>query len=181
MILLISTYIKNNFKSIMDYRFFNEICGFLPTPGKLLSCCKKLTVKRVRDIRWRNRIYYKDNRTKIVNCKYISKIDMFGAIKYFYKEIWYKEGKEHRDDIDLKTGLTLPAKIDRNETKYWCKNGKYHCDDIDPKTGRTHPTQIEPDCSKVWHIYDKNNQNSIDIETIDYITWNAKTNFWEID
>ena len=133
----------------MDYRILNQICYFLQTPEKLLSCSKQFTVKRFRNIRWKNRIYFKDNRIKIINCK---------EPQFHWnncKEVWYKNGKEHRDDIDPKTGITLPTKIYSDESKYWYKDGKDHRDEVDPKTGLTLPAEIRWDGIKRWWKYGK--------------------------
>jgi hypothetical protein len=120
----------------MDYRILNNICYFLHSPENLLSCCKQFTVKRFRNIRWKNRVYLRDNKIKIINCENLK------YQVYICKELWCKNGKAHFDEIDNKTGLKLPAKICSNGSKYWYKDGKQHRDDIDPDTGVALPAEI---------------------------------------
>ena len=62
----------------------------------------------------------------------------------WYKEIWYKEGKQHRDEIDPETGLTLPDVIWVDGSKEWYKNGKRH------REGDL-PAIIYPNGHKVWY------------------------------
>jgi hypothetical protein len=133
----------------MDERILNKVCIYQQDPEKLLSCCKKFTLERIRNIRWRNRIYFRDNKIKIINCK-DPKYPWF----FECKELWLKDGKKHRDDIDHNTGITLPALIYKNGIKCWYKNGKLHCDDI----GLTLPAIIYENGSKIWY------KNVIEIE-----------------
>ena len=148
----------------MDERILNKVCIYQQDPEKLLSCCKIFTLERIRNIRWKNRIYFRDNRIKIVNCE----------INYSnYKQLWVKEGKEHRDDIDLKTGLIIYSSIGYYDDghyksflyKHWYKNGKKHCDDIDPETGFTIPAIIRNDGLKGWWKDGKEHCDEIDPET----------------
>ena len=100
---------------------FNKIFIYQKDPGKLLSCCKKFTVNRRYDVRWKNRIYFKDNKIKIVNCK-----DSHTRWTKC-KEIWYKEGKVYQDDIDPENGCIFPAIISKCEKqlyKFFYKGGK---------------------------------------------------------
>ena len=143
----------------MNLRILNQICYFIQTPDKLLSSSKCFTIKRFGNIRWKNRIYFKDNRIKIINCKDPQNI-LINC-----KEIWYNNHKVHRDDIDSKTGLTLPAEIWENDLKYWYNNHEVNRDDIDPKTGLTLPAEIWNDRSKLWYKYGKWHRDDIDPET----------------
>ena len=52
-----------------------------------------------------------------MNCK----VKIYEWIKC--KEIWWKEGKLHRDDVDPETGLTFPASIWADGTPFWYKEG----------------------------------------------------------
>jgi hypothetical protein len=94
----------------MNNRILNKICYFLPNPGELLSCCKNFSIKRVRNIRWKNRIYFKNTSIKLIEYKkffpniYRKNIP---CTKYTY----YKNGKKHNDIINPKTGHTLPLLI----------------------------------------------------------------------
>jgi hypothetical protein len=144
----------------MNNRILNKICYFLQTPEKLLSSSKNFTVKRFRNIRWKNRIYFMDNRIKLINCNYI-----VYNVEEGCKEIWYKCGKIHRDDIAPKTGLTLPAIILEDGSKYWYKEGKLHCYDIDPDTGLTLPAQIWGTRLKLWRKDGEKHRDNIDPET----------------
>jgi hypothetical protein len=143
---------------MLNNRILHRILSYQLDPEKLLSCCKKFTVFRSYNIRWKNRIYFKDNRIKIVNCI---------EPEYWYKckEIWYKKSKVHQDDIDPETGLTLPAIIEINDkSKYWYKDGELHCDNIDPETGLTLPAIIE--YARIeWYKNGKLNNVDIDPET----------------
>ena len=127
----------------MDYRILNKLCYLLHNPDKLLCSSKYFTVKRFRNIRWKNRIYFKDNSIKIV--KYNTK-----NYCIICKEIWCKDGKLHRDDIDFETGHTFPAEIGEDKTKHWCKDGKYYRGNVDFNTGLTLPAIILIDGSKSW-------------------------------
>jgi hypothetical protein len=91
---------------MLNNRILHRILSYQLNPEKLLSCCKKYAVYRKYTFRWKNKIYFKDNRIKIVNC---------GR----YKEYWRKYGRVHRDDIYPVTGLTFPAIFDYIETLRW--------------------------------------------------------------
>jgi hypothetical protein len=161
----------------MDERILNKVCIYQQDPEKLLSCCKNFTIERISNIRWKNRIYFLDNRIKIINCK----ID-----KFKYKELWCKEGKEHKDDIDPKTGLTIYAGVgdfdydfkdeDEDEDdnlkgfwyyrKLWYKNGKLHRDDIDSDTGFIlYSESFSNNNYNYWYKDDKIHRDEIDPET----------------
>jgi hypothetical protein len=99
----------------------NRIVSYQNSPGKLLSCCKQFTVNLRLDVRWKNRIYFRDSRIKLVNCK--DPHSSWGKCK----ELWYKEGKEHRDDIDPESGRILPAittECLKQLYKYFLTDGK---------------------------------------------------------
>jgi hypothetical protein len=159
----------------MDYRILNQICCFLPTPEKLLSSSKNFTLERFRNIRWKNRIYFKDNRIKLVN---------FEDPSYFFqkcKEFWYKNGKSHRDDIDLDTGLTLPAEIWENGPKFWYKDGEKHHVDIDPDTGLIFPAIIYSNGTKYWYKDGEKHRDDIDPDTgltLPAIIWGDGSKFF---
>jgi hypothetical protein len=172
----------------MNHIILNKIVSFLHTPEKLLSCSKKFTIKRVRNIRWENRIYFKDNKIKKINCMK-KRLDFIYFKEQWYKNgkyhmddinskngftlpaiicyngliVWFKDEKKHRDDIDLSTGLTLPAVI-TNKSKSWCKNGLSYGDDIDPDTGLTLPCYIFDNSSKRWCKNGKLHRDDIDPE-----------------
>jgi hypothetical protein len=161
----------------MNNRILHKICYFLHSPDKLLSCCKKIFVKRVKNIRWKNRIYYKDNRIKIktnnnlFECsellefeEYDDENDYDSEGNLLIKEIWFKYGEKHRDEIDPKTGLTLPAYID-DCLKKWYKYGKMHRDDIDPITKNTLPAFIDVWFKKKWYKDGECHCDNIDTET----------------
>jgi uncharacterized membrane protein (UPF0127 family) len=142
----------------MNKRILNKICIYQQYPEKLLSCCKNFTLERIRNIRWKNRIYFRDNRIKIVNCE---------SCEYLfekYKEKWLKNGKIHRYEIDPKTGLILPAIICYNGIKCYYKDGFIHRDDIDPDTGLTfHANNTY--CTKIWFKYGEFYRYDIDPDT----------------
>ena len=89
----------------MNNRILNNICYLLHDPEKLLSCCKQFTVKRFRNIRWKNRVYFRDNRIKMKNSRFIKVPWIINTT------IWFKYGNIHRDDIDPETCLTFSAEI----------------------------------------------------------------------
>lgn len=65
-------------------------------------------------------------------------------------ECWYKDGALHREEIDPKTGLSLPAVIDVDGAMFWYKDGALHRDEIDPNTGLSLPAAIR-DNSMYWY------------------------------
>ena len=73
--------------------------------------------------------------------------------KYYLKckEICFKEGKQHRNDVDPSTALTLPAYIGADGTQKWWKEGKVHRDEVDPSTGLTLPAYIGADGTQYWY------------------------------
>jgi hypothetical protein len=150
----------------MDERILNKVCSYQQNPEKLLSCCKNFTLERIRNIRWKNRIYFRDNRIKLVNCE--------DTQFYFQKckEIWYKNGKKHCDDINPNTGLKFHAVIWRDGKKIWCKDGKQHRDEIDQDTGLTLPAIIKDNGSKVW--FKDGEQHRDEIDPVTGITLPAK-------
>jgi hypothetical protein len=144
----------------MDCRILNKLCYFLNSPEKLLSCSKHFAIKRVRNIRWKNRIYFKDNRVKIINC------EILYHIGNKCKEIWYKNGKRHKDDIDPKTGFTFPAIILECGIKEWHQEGKKHRADIDHYTGITLPAITFSNGTQIWYKKGKKHRDDIDPDTI---------------
>jgi hypothetical protein len=150
----------------MDKQILNQICYFLPIPEKVLSSCKKFTIQRIYNIRWKNRVYYTDNRIKIINCKVFKKI-IIPWIFTGIKKLWYKDGNIHRDDIDSTTGLVFPALIDDVDVKGWYKDGILHRDDIDPDTGRDLPSIVRKNFYEMmeWYIYGEYHCDNIDPET----------------
>ena len=61
-------------------------------------------------------------------------------------KFWYKDGKQHRDEKDPYTGLTLPAVEYKNGDKFWYKDDQQHRLDgpaVEYKTG-----------DKFWYIND---------------------------
>ena len=67
-------------------------------------------------------MYFRDTAIKVMDCIYP------GINWKKCKEIWYKEGKYHRDEKDPETGLTLPAYITAAGTQIWYNEGT----EIDP-------------------------------------------------
>ena len=129
----------------MDTFCLNFVFNYQPIPEHILNCSKQFTLEREYDLKWKNRIYFTNNSIKVVNCKHF---------KYCWikcKEIWWKEGVLHRDDVDSETGLTLPAIIYLNGSKEWYKEGKIHRDDKDPETGLTLPAVISEYGIKIWY------------------------------
>jgi hypothetical protein len=142
----------------------NRIVSYQLAPEKFLSCCKQFTVDRKYNIRWKNRIYFRDNRVKIINIKeYDEYYDEDDYIIIY--EVWYKNGKRHRDDIDPKTGNTLHASIDDFECKIWYKNGEKYRDDVDPENGLILPAETWTDGSKEWFKDGDKHRDEIDPET----------------
>ena len=158
----------------MDERILNKVCIYQQDLEKLLSCCKNFTLERIRNIRWKNRIYYRDNRIKMINCENCQ--NPFEK----YKEKWLKNGKIHRDEIDPKTGIILPAIICYDEIECYYKDGFIHRDDIDPKTGLTfHANNTYG--TKLWFKYDKLYRYDIDPNTgftLPYIMCNDGGKRW---
>jgi hypothetical protein len=143
----------------MNFKLLNRINRYQQNPDKLLSCCKKFAIERVYNFRWKNRIYFRDNRIKIINFKN----DEYCT--NYCKKIWFKYGKIHYDHIDQNTGLTLPAKIWKNGLKEWYKDGKFHRDDIDQETGLTLPFDIWNNGDKCWYKKGKLHRDNIDPDT----------------
>ena len=129
----------------MDERVLPFISKYQTDLEELLSCSKQFTTRRMYDLKCKNRVYFRDTVIKVKNCKN----PKYSSMKY--KEIWYKEGKVHRDDRDPKTGLTLPAYIWEDGSQFWYKEGKRHRDDRDPKTGLTLPAIIWEDGTQGWY------------------------------
>ena len=121
----------------MNYIILNKICSFLTNFEKLLSSSKQFTVKRFRNIRWKNRIYFKDNRIKITYNRGEGRIALI-----IYIEKWFKNKKKHRDCIDPKTGFIFLSYIEGDRKKYWYKDGNIHRDEICSKTGMCLPAFI---------------------------------------
>jgi hypothetical protein len=134
---------------------------FLLNPEKLLNCSKQFSINRFRNIRWKNRIYFKDNRIKIKNIT----VEKYENLAYGCGEIWYLNGEMHRNDIDPTTGLTFPTIIEWNESKHWYKEGKIHCDDIDPNTGLTLPCYSDIFETKEWKMNGQHHCDEFDPET----------------
>jgi hypothetical protein len=176
----------------MDRRILNQICYFLPNPEKVLNSCKQFTNQRIYNIRWKNKVYYTDNRIKSVNtqevsfyfntCKEIwfkegkirrddidpvTGLTLHATIWRSGAKIWYKDGEKHRDEINPKTGQTLPAMINQHyKEKYWFKDGKEYCFDIDPETGLTLPSYINENFNEfIWHKNNDTHRDEIDPET----------------
>ena len=100
----------------MDERVLPFISKYQTDLEELLNCSKLFTtLRRSYTLKCKNKVYFRDNAIKVNNCK-------VNWIKC--KEIWYKEGKSHRDDRDPETGLTLPAAIWADGTQFWYKEGK---------------------------------------------------------
>ena len=79
---------------------------------------------------------------------------------------WYKDGKLHMGNIDKETGLTLPAQIYFDGTKYWSKEESYlYRNDIAPDTGLTLPSVIWGDGSIFWIRNGEHHRDDIDPET----------------
>ena len=129
----------------MDERILPFISKYQPCLEELLSCSKQFTSRRTYNLRWKNRVYFRDGAIKVMDCK--DPEDFWVKCK----EVWYKEGKLHRDERDPETGLTLPARIYANGTKVWYKDGKKHCVDRDPETGLTLPAEIYVDGELYWY------------------------------
>ena len=146
---------------------FNRIVSYQLAPEKLLSCCKQFTVYRKHNIRWKNRIYYKDNRIKIINIKILIYYDFMPDVDDYtiINEVWYKNGKRHRDDIDPKTGYTIHAYMEDDECKIWYKNGEKYRDDVDTENGLILPVETWTDGSKEWIKNGKKLRDEIDPET----------------
>ena len=102
----------------MDNRVLPFISRYQSSLDQLLSCSKQFTLGRCYDLRCKNRVYFRDGRIKIMNCKHPIRDSKCKEI-----EIWYKEGKRHRDDKNPETGLTLPAIIREDGTQVWYRNG----------------------------------------------------------
>lgn len=135
----------------MNNRILKKICYFLRDPKQVLSCCKKFTINRKCNIRWRNRIYFRDNSIKITNSsKYYYEQQLYDET-VIIKEVWYKNRKKHCDKIDPKTGYTLPAYIDELNKIKWHKEGEKHRDDIDHQTGLTLPSVILDIEEQFWY------------------------------
>jgi hypothetical protein len=149
----------NTIYNTMNRLILNELCYFLPTPEKLLNSCKKFTIQRIYNIRWKNRVYFIDNRIKMKNSRFIKVPWIINTT------IWYKDGKIHRDDIVPETGFVLPAVIDDVKHKRWYKDGKENREDIDPDTGFTLPTIIQKNYSKDWYKNGNEHRCDIDPET----------------
>jgi hypothetical protein len=164
----------------MNNRILNNICYFLHIPEKLLICSKQFSINRFRNIRWKNKIYFKDNRIKIKNIV----IEKSENLAYGCKEIWYLNGEMHRNDIDPTTGLTLPTIIEWNESKHWYKDGEQHRDDIDLNTGMTLPSVVSSDNITIW--YNCNMQFRYDFSPdngsiLPYAICKNETKLWDID
>ena len=101
----------------MDNRVLTLISRYQPNPEELLNCCKQFSIEKMYDLRCKDRIYFRDGMIKVMNCTH----SKYSCIRC--KEIWYKEGKRHRDDLDPETGLTLPAYIRADGTQFWWKDG----------------------------------------------------------
>ena len=102
----------------MDNRVLPFISKYQSSLEQLFRCSKQFTVRRAYNLKCKNKVYFRDTAIKVMNC-YHSK---FSSIKY--KEIWYKEGKLHRDEKDHETGFTLPAITLKNEGMFWYKEEK---------------------------------------------------------
>ena len=94
----------------MDNRVLPFISKYQSSLEQLFRCSKQFTVRRAYNLKCKNKVYFRDTAIKTSDVE--------------YKEIWSKEGELHRDDIDPKTGLTLPAVIYANGTMHWWKEGK---------------------------------------------------------
>jgi hypothetical protein len=66
--------------------------------------------------------------------------------------MWYKYDKLHRNEIDPKTGLTLPAIIyAHKQLKNWYNNGELHRDEIDPESCNILPAKIRWNRKDEWY------------------------------
>ena len=111
--------IINKLQQTMDNRIIPFISRYLPVLDQLLNCSKKFTLGRWYNLRCKNKVYFRDGAVKMINCNH----PVYTWIKC--KDIWYKEGKVHRDDIDPSTGLTLPTVIYADGRQYWYKEGYF--------------------------------------------------------
>ena len=68
---------------------------------------------------------------------------------------WMKNGKPHRNDIDLEIGLTLPAII-TDKSKSWKQDGVIYRNDVDQETGINLPSYIY-ECNISSNFNDKKN------------------------
>lgn len=79
--------------------------------GQFLSCSKRFTLRGFH-LQTKRFLYCKRN--------VIREVCRNGLLK---KEFWYRDGKLHRDEFDLKTGRILPTIIWSNGIKFWYTNG----------------------------------------------------------
>jgi hypothetical protein len=151
----------------MNTKNLIRISSYQQTPETVFSCCKKFTIERVYNFRWKNRFYYIDNHIKVIS------INNDHLLSFCIKKRimnMYKKGINHCDIINPKTGLTLPAKVWYHEKEVWYKNGEIHRTDIDPNYGLTLPAFIENDKKRgkekeEWYKNGVKHRNDIDQKT----------------
>lgn len=103
--------VQNKSKTAMNERELLLVSRYQDNLGKLLSCSKRFTLRSY-NLRTSRFVYFKTNVIKEERNR--------GILK---KEFWYRDGKLHRDEFDLKTGRTLPTIIWSNGIKFWYTNG----------------------------------------------------------
>lgn len=101
----------------MDKYQLNFVSRYQPDLQELLSCSKQFTLKRENNLKCKNRVYYKNTSIKCLNYHYSKNNSII------YQEVWYKNGKFHRNERDPVTGILLPAAIIKNGIPVWYKNG----------------------------------------------------------